>query len=155
MTSISPGMAQLCLDKEFMMTRRTQALAIGLVLGVSALTACSSDKKATTAGTVPAGSTPVVSTPAAGTTATGGTTAATGPVLAISQFAFGAVAPKAGEKISVINADTANHTVTADDGSFSVDVPAGGTADLTIAKAGTYKIHCKIHSKMTSTIVVS
>ena len=133
------------------MIRRTQALALGLVLGVSALTACSSDKKATPA------TTPAVSTPAAPAVSTpaGGSTAAAGPVLAISGFAFGSVTPKAGEKISVTNADSANHTVTADDGSFTVDVPAGGSAELTIAKAGTYKIHCKIHSKMTSTIVVS
>ncbi len=124
------------------MTRRTQALAIGMALGVSALAGCSSDKKASPA------ISPAVSTPAAGPTA------AAGPTLTIQGFAFGTVTPKAGEKITIKNADSANHTVTADDGSFSVDVAAGGSADLTIAKAGTYAIHCKIHAKMKSTIVV-
>lgn len=126
------------------MTRRTHAIAIGLVLSVSALAGCSSDKKATPVATAPAVSTPV-----------GGSTAAAGPVLTIKDFAFGAVAPKAGEKITLTNADSANHTVTADDGSFSVDVAAGASANLTIAKAGSYAIHCKIHARMKSTIVVS
>ena len=31
----------------------------------------------------------------------------------------------------------------------------GGTATLTIPKAGTYKIHCKIHASMHGTITVA
>jgi plastocyanin len=45
--------------------------------------------------------------------------------------------------------------VTADDGSFDVEVPAGSTATLVIPAAGTYAIHCKIHSSMHGTIVVT
>jgi plastocyanin len=121
---------------------------MGLVLGVSSLTACSSDKKAAPA-PIATDSAPAVSSPA------GGTTGAAGAALAIQGFAFGSVTAKAGEVITVTNGDSAKHTVTADDGSFSVDVPASGTATLTVAKAGTYKIHCQIHSKMTGSITVS
>jgi plastocyanin len=131
--------------KEFRMNRRTYALTMGLVLGVSSLAACSSDKKAT----ITADTAAAVSTPA------GGTTGAAGAVLAIQGFAFGSVTATAGEAITVTNGDSAKHTVTADDGSFSVDVPAGGTATLTVATAGSYKIHCQIHSKMTGSITVS
>ncbi len=130
------------------MNRRTYALTMGLVLGVSSLAACSSDKKATPA-PITTDTASAISTPA------GGSTGVTGAVLAIQGFAFGSVTAKAGEAITVTNGDSAKHTVTADDGSFSVDVPASGTATLTVAKAGTYKFHCKIHSKMTGSITVS
>lgn len=75
--------------------------------------------------------------------------------LEISGSTFGAVTANAGQTITVNNADSVAHSVTADDGSFTVDVPAGGTADLVVAAAGTYAIHCRIHQNMTGSIVIS
>ena len=116
------------------MSRRTHTLIIGLVLGATALTACSSDSKT---------SPPTDTKPPAG------------PVLTIQNFAFSSVTAKAGELITIVNADGAGHTVTADDGSFSVESPAGSSSDLVVPAAGTYKIHCEIHSSMHGTIVIS
>ena len=39
-------------------------------------------------------------------------------------------------------------------GAFNLDIPANGTASLTITQPGTYQIHCRIHSSMKGTIVV-
>ena len=147
------------------MNRRTTtfAIAIALALGATALTACSSDKAATSSSTPAAATTPVGGAPAvtAGTegvapTVPGATTPApTGAVLTIKDFAFSALSVKAGEAINIVNADGANHTVSADDGSFVVKIDAGANSNLVIPVAGTYKIHCDIHKSMTSTIVVS
>lgn len=132
------------------MNRHMSAVAVALMLGLTALTACSSDKSASSSTTPAAGAT----TPAGGTPA-GGTAAPTGSVLTIKDFAFGAISVKAGEAFTIVNADSANHTVTADDGSFLVKAHAGSTSRLVIPTPGTYKIHCDIHSAMTGTIIVS
>jgi plastocyanin len=117
-----------------------------LVLTASA---CSSDSKtAAPAGTVAGGS----AAPAA--TAAGGA-AAGATALTIENSTFGAASVAAGATFTIANKDSRPHTVTDDAGAFSVDVPAGGTATLAIAAAGTYKIHCKIHSSMHGTITVA
>lgn len=87
-----------------------------------------------------------------GATTPSGTKANT---LTIQDRTFSALTVKAGDAISIVNADSVDHTVTADDGSFDVAAPASSTATLTITKAGTYAIHCKIHSTMHGTIVVT
>ena len=55
----------------------------------------------------------------------------------------------AGATFKVENKDDTEHTFTADDGSFDVDVPAGKT--VTVDRAGdgrdSYKFHCKIHRR--------
>jgi len=91
------------------------------------------------------------STPASAPASTPG--AASGG-LTIEGFAFSPLTVKAGETFTITNNDSTKHTVTADDGSFSVTVDGGKTAQLSIPKAGTYKIHCQIHSSMKGTIVV-
>ncbi|MGZ4807404.1 MAG: cupredoxin domain-containing protein [Ilumatobacteraceae bacterium] len=84
------------------------------------------------------------------------TAAATGPVgLTIQNTSFGTSSVTAGTAFTIENKDTATHTVTDDAGSFDVRVSGGSTASLTIPKAGTYKIHCKIHSSMHGTITVA
>ena len=75
--------------------------------------------------------------------------------LTIQNTSFGAASATAGTQFTIANKDTATHTVTDDAGSFDVRVSGGGTATLTIPKAGTYKIHCKIHSSMHGTITVA
>ena len=60
----------------------------------------------------------------------------------------------AGASISITNDDSATHTVTADDGAFDVEAPAGETVELVAPGAGTYPYHCSIHSSMTGTLIV-
>jgi plastocyanin len=53
---------------------------------------------------------------------------------------------KVGEAITLTNKDPNGvHTVTAKDGSFSVDVPPNGTATLKVSKAGSYPYYCTYH----------
>lgn len=96
----------------------------------------------------------------AGTTApTTATTQATRAAAAITirNFDFGApvsVAP--GAIVSVVNKDSAGHTVTADQGSaFDVDIRGGATATFTAPTApGTYAYHCTYHPNMHGTLTV-
>jgi plastocyanin len=65
---------------------------------------------------------------------------------------------KAGQKVDVTNADSAEHTVTSDlAGLFLADeVKNGKTVTFTApAKAGTYTFHCAYHSAMHGTLVVT
>ena len=52
---------------------------------------------------------------------------------------------KVGEAVTIKNEDTAPHTVTANDGSFNVDVPAGGSASVKVPKAGDHPYTCTYH----------
>lgn len=94
-----------------------------------------------------------------GTTAPTSTTQATTAAASITirNFDFGApvsVAP--GAVVSVVNMDSAAHTVTADQGSaFDVDIRGGGTATFTAPTApGTYAYHCTYHPNMHGTLTV-
>ena len=115
-------------------TRKILAVTTACLLAVSAA-ACSSDKKASTTPTA-AGS----GAPAA---------------LTIQNTSFSAASVTAGTEFTIENKDSVKHTVTADDGSFDVEVPGGGSATLTIPTAGTFKIHCRIHSSMHGTITAA
>ena len=119
--------------------------AVVVALAPLAIVGCSSSSTATATSpaTTTGASSPATSTPA------------TGATLTIAGFAFGPLTATAGQQITIVNKDSAAHTVTDDAGSFDVKVAAGGTATLTIAKAGSYKIHCKIHSSMHGTIAVN
>jgi plastocyanin len=61
----------------------------------------------------------------------------------------------AGEQIEVVNHDGADHTLTAEDGSFEAYVQADGAAVLTIDRPGTYAVWCRIHPDMRATVVVA
>lgn len=62
---------------------------------------------------------------------------------------------KVGTTVTWTNMDTAGHTVTADDGSWTSDNLANGaTYSHTFDKPGTYTYHCNFHSGMKGTIVV-
>jgi plastocyanin len=76
------------------------------------------------------------------------------PTIVISGFAFKVNAASTGT-ITVRNDDTADHTVTADDGSFSVNVPAGETATFDVGTAGSFEFHCNFHPTMKGTLVVT
>ncbi len=95
---------------------------------------------------------PGSSTPA--TSASAGSTAA----ITVRDFAYGTpLVVDAGAQVTVTNMDSAEHTVTADDGSaFDVDVKgSGGTASFTApSKPGTYAYHCTFHPGMHGTLTV-
>ena len=55
------------------------------------------------------------------------------------------LAVKVGESITVTNKDVTPHTVTAKDGTFDLDVPANGSATMTIPKAGSFPYDCTYH----------
>jgi len=79
------------------------------------------------------------------------------PTITISGFAYqvpGSVKP--GATVTVVNKDSAPHTVTArDKGGFDVEVGAGKTATFTAPnEPGEYAIICTFHSQMSGTLVV-
>ena len=77
----------------------------------------------------------------------------------ISGFAYQVPASvKPGATVTVVNKDSAPHTVTAKDkdkGGFDVEVDGGKTATFTApAKAGEYAIICTFHPAMSGMLVV-
>jgi len=137
-------------------SRATAPMCLMAAVALITLAACgSSTTKAAPTTTVPAAtaapSTAAPSTAAAATAAP----AAGANSLTIKNFSFGALTVKAGASIAIVNADPADHTVTADNGTFDIAATAGKTTSLVIAKAGSYAIHCKIHASMHGTITVT
>jgi len=86
------------------------------------------------------------------------TTASAATAITIRDFGFGApLVVTAGAALTVTNMDSAEHTVSADDGSaFDVEVKgSGGTATFTApSKPGTYAYHCRYHPNMHGTLTV-
>ncbi|MCA1844621.1 MAG: cupredoxin domain-containing protein [Actinobacteria bacterium] len=76
-----------------------------------------------------------------------GAAAAAGKTIDIKDFQYNPadLAVKVGDTVTVTNADDAPHTVTANDGSFDVNVPAHGSATLTVPKAGEHPYACTYH----------
>ena len=80
--------------------------------------------------------------------------AAAGPTITISSgsstpytFEPAALDAKAGQAITVTNSDPSGvHSVTANDQTFSVDVPPKSSVTLTVQKAGSYPYHCQYHA---------
>jgi plastocyanin len=141
-------------------TRTRTALVLAAVLiGASGCGGTPPSAPATTAG----GSASMSMEPSspAGSTGMGsesGTASAAAVAITISNFEYKvptSVAP--GAEVTVTNMDTAEHTVTADDGSsFDVEVKEnGGTATFAApSQPGTYAFHCKYHSNMHGTLTV-
>ena len=107
------------------------------------------------------GATPAPASAAASLAASPGASAggseAGGGTVSIQDFAFnpGSLTTAVGDTVTWTNADSAGHTVTADDGSFDSSTMSGGTTfSQTFATAGSYPYHCAIHSSMKGTIVV-
>ena len=78
-------------------------------------------------------------------------------VITISDFTFEvpeSVPP--GAEITVVNEDSAYHTVTSDDGSFDVGARDGEPVTFTAPdEPGEYPFHCTPHPNMTATLVVA
>ena len=73
--------------------------------------------------------------------------AAAGKAIDIKDFQYNPadLAVKTGDTVTVTNEDDAPHTVTAQDGTFDVNVPAHGSATLTVPKAGSHPYACTYH----------
>ena len=120
--------------------RPVRAVAIGAAL---LLAACSGDDGARS--TVPEA--PEV------TEARPRQASAANPTIVISDFTFSTVRAAVGTQVAR-NEDGTVHTVTADDGSFDVQVGPQATAAFVVNAAGTYGFSCKIHPGMTGTLEV-
>jgi plastocyanin len=59
-----------------------------------------------------------------------------------------------GDTIVWVNNDVLEHTATANDGSFDVDLKPGAKASMTVKKAGSFPFLCKFHPNMVGTLVV-
>ena len=68
------------------------------------------------------------------------------------------VTVKAGQKITVVNEDSAPHTVTEEGGSPSFDsdtVKGGASGSITFDEAGTFKYFCLFHPTMKGSVTVT
>jgi plastocyanin len=88
----------------------------------------------------------------AATTAKGGATT----TITIHDFTFDPVLAMAavGDTITVTDADSTTHTLTADDGSFDTGKLSKISKAITLDTAGSFSYHCAIHTYMKGTIQV-
>jgi len=140
---------------------RLPALAAGTVAVSAVLAACGAGASTSSA---PAG-------PGTGSSSSSSTSmpmplstaaVATAPVatdkVAIQGFAFGpaTITVKPGTTVTWTQQDEDQHTVTANDGSFtSSPLVTGTTYTHTFTAPGTYQYHCSIHPFMHGTVVVT
>jgi plastocyanin len=70
-----------------------------------------------------------------------------GAAITIDQFQYNPaeLAAKVSQPITITNNDDVPHTVTAEDGTFDVEVPAKGNATVTVPKAGSFPYTCTLH----------
>lgn len=76
--------------------------------------------------------------------------------IVVDKLAFGP-APrglKVGDVVEWVNRDIFEHSATARDGSFDVDLPAGGKGRTRLKRAGAIAYVCKYHPGMTGTLDV-
>jgi plastocyanin len=77
-------------------------------------------------------------------------------VIMVSAFAFSATTVAPGSTVRVVNHDTVEHTVTADDGSFDVFVEPGAEATFTAPDSpGAFAFTCQVHPSMTGVLTVA
>jgi plastocyanin len=73
--------------------------------------------------------------------------------LDVTSFNYSDVSAPAGGTLEVINESGGDHTVTADDGEFDVELPDGETVEVPVpSEPGEYGFHCEIHPSMTATL---
>jgi plastocyanin len=78
------------------------------------------------------------------------------PTLTISGFAFSPVTAKAGQTVTVVNEDTAEHTVNVHGTGLDVTVPGGSDATFKAPAApGDYELTCDFHPDMHGTLTVT
>ncbi|HEY5264606.1 MAG TPA: cupredoxin domain-containing protein [Steroidobacteraceae bacterium] len=76
-------------------------------------------------------------------------------VIVMDKMAFGPMPAgvRAGDIIEWVNHDIFEHSATARDGSFDVDLKPGATARTTVS-SGSFAFFCKFHPTMQATLVV-
>jgi plastocyanin len=121
--------------------KRAALLVVTLLTAAFALTACGSDTD----------STPVTASPDAGNDSAEGVT------IVIKDYNYGVPASVGpGTTVTVRNDDQVEHSVTARDGAFDVEVHAGETVTFTAPPdARTYDIFCTYHPEMTGQLSVA
>jgi plastocyanin len=76
----------------------------------------------------------------------------------ISNFSFSpsSFTAKPGQKVTVLNNDSTQHSLTADNGVFDTGLISTGQVGSFTAPVtpGTYTFHCSIHKTMTGTLIV-
>ena len=89
--------------------------------------------------------------------ATSETGAAGGTSITIAGFAFdpSTITVSGPTDVTITNEDSAAHTFTADDGSFDVEIEAGGEQTVTVDVTEATPFHCEFHPQMTGTVEVS
>ena len=139
-------------------TTTRAVLVLGVLVSAIALAACgSSGSGASTPSAVASQAAPSAAAPSGSASAGASTEAGGANAVTIQNFAFGpaTVSVPVGTTVTWTNADSATHTVTADDGSFdSSSLASGATFSQTFATAGTFAYHCKIHPNMKATVEV-
>ena len=131
-----------------------------VLLTIAALAACSSS---TTGGTPQASARPRASAGGGGggaacAVAAAGTTATVTAQIKDFKFSPQPIEAKVGDVVGWTNGDSAQHSVTMDDGSCDTDtLSQGATGLLVFNTAGTYTYHCKVHPTQMKdfTVVVS
>jgi len=85
------------------------------------------------------------------------TAAATEYTVVIEKMKYGQLPASLhpGDTIVWQNNDILRHSVTARDKSFDLDLPAKGSATLTVGAAGNVPFYCKFHPGMTGTLVIT
>ena len=75
----------------------------------------------------------------------------------IAQMAFGPTPSDArvGDVIQWVNADIFQHTATARDGGFDVDLPPKASARTTLRRAGAIAFYCRYHPGMSGSLTVA
>jgi plastocyanin len=70
-----------------------------------------------------------------------------GPAITIKDFMYNPaeVTATAGQPITITNNDGFNHTITAKDGTFNIDIPANGSVTLRVSRTGTFPYSCTYH----------
>ena len=78
-------------------------------------------------------------------------------LVVIDKMRFGALPAdlKAGDIVVWENHDLFRHTATAKDGSFNVDLPAGGKGRTELKRPGSFAFTCKFHPGMRGVLKVA
>ena len=77
--------------------------------------------------------------------------------IVVNSLAFGPSPPdlRVGDTVRWVNHDIFEHTATAKDGSFDVDLKPGATGQATLSRPGVIAYTCRFHPNMTGQIPVA
>lgn len=134
-------------SKGIVMKRINRSLTIAAVVSLAAITGCAAQ----------GGDSSGPPAPSSGAPSVGGSAQAGAAIITIKDFKYEVpVSVKPGAMVTVTNADSAPHTLTAkDEGGFDFEVPGGGTVIFQAPNGpGEYDIICTFHPRMTGTLVV-